>query len=1042
MKRKLLNLLLISVILAFCLNIDKASAQWTSMGPEGGYIKCMTRSASALYAVTGMYGYAIYKSTDSGNSWSYINSTNLPSDIRSIAVIGNMLFLGTGSGLYRSDDNGLTWVLKTNGFPGTAHWVNKLAVSDTTLFAAATSSKILRSTDYGETWTVQNTGITCNDIYALVATGTAIFTGGGSNKKGVFRSTNNGNSWQQVTTGMAYWFNGGWVQGSYPNVQSLGFNGTDLYVGSNGYQGIWKSSDNGTNWVLTNPATRSNQIYNAVLGDGATVYAASHINGIFRSADNGASFTTSNAGIDIYYGATTLLVDGSSVFTGTRAGLYKTIDSGLNWTSSDSGIRGHGTVFSGIQSIGLNLFLGTLSGGVYRSSDAGSTWSTINNGLPVNQNYSSSTNIYSSTNTLFGYGLMSTDDGNSWVPYNSPGGSSWGNEMAWIEHGTAKFALKSSAADQGVYRSLDNGTTWTLVMNGIDAGSSVFVSIYSDGTTLYLGTDIAYYYSNDNGENWIAGVFADYNGWMFIGANFMNTGTCRLMGISGGGGGRGIYRTTDNGANWIKTNDLLVHKFIKIGNKIWASGTNLEDVGGILTEVKSIFLSQDDGVNWIKVNGTLSVSTYSIAAEGQNIYTATYSPVFDIYRSVDNGVNWVSIGSGLNPNTEVSTLNIFDGKLFAGTQGHSLWGRNISDFTAPSQPSAISGSAAPCIGSTQTYSVTNVPGTNYTWQFPSGWIITEGGTTNSVTVTVGSFPGIVLVTPTNPFGMGPAQYLAVVPNSNPPAQPSSITGLTNPDEGSVQNYSVTNDPGVSYAWTFPAGWVQTAGGNTNSITVTVGSGAGDITVTPSTPCGTGTPRALSVSPLASSKSLNLIVFLEGLYDGAGLMHKAQGGSGDQFPGTTADQVSVELRNAATGAIEYTLSNMNLSTTGVISGSVPAVHNGNYFIYIKHRNSITVSSSSPVSFAGSSISYNFSIGVAQAFGSNMKDISGVAVAFAGEATQDCGIDSSDMIAVDNDNAAFASGYLVTDINGDGGVDSSDMIMVDNNNAAFIGCILPF
>jgi len=193
---------------------------------------------------------------------------------------------------------------------------------------------------------------------------------------------------------------------------------------------------------------------------------------------------------------------------------------------------------------------------------------------------------------------------------------------------------------------------------------------------------------------------------------------------------------------------------------------------------------------------------------------------------------------------------------------------------------------------------------------------------------------------------------------------------------------------------------------------------------------------------ASSKSLNLIVFLEGLYNGAGLMHKAQGIAGDQFLGTTADKVTVELHNASTGVIEYSLPNIDLSITGVITGSVPSVNNGSYYIYIIHRNSITVSTASPVSFAGSSISYDFSTGVAQAFGSNMKDMSGVAVAFAGEATQDCGIDSSDMIAVDNDNAAFASGYLVTDINGDGGVDSSDMIMVDNNNAAFIGCILPF
>jgi hypothetical protein len=73
---------------------------------------------------------------------------------------------------------------------------------------------------------------------------------------------------------------------------------------------------------------------------------------------------------------------------------------------------------------------------------------------------------------------------------------------------------------------------------------------------------------------------------------------------------------------------------------------------------------------------------------------------------------------------------------------------------------------------------------------------------------------------------------------------------------------------------------------------------------------------------------------------------------------------------------------------------------------------------------------------------MKLKSGVAVFYAGDENQDCGIDSSDMIDIDNENAAFASGYLVTDINGDGNIDSSDMIIVDNNNAAFVGCVLPY
>ena len=47
---------------------------------------------------------------------------------------------------------------------------------------------------------------------------------------------------------------------------------------------------------------------------------------------------------------------------------------------------------------------------------------------------------------------------------------------------------------------------------------------------------------------------------------------------------------------------------------------------------------------------------------------------------------------------------------------------------APTQPTAITGVASPCVGSSQTYSVTNVAGVTYDWAFPAGWTQTGGGT--------------------------------------------------------------------------------------------------------------------------------------------------------------------------------------------------------------------------------------------------------------------------------------------------------------------------
>jgi trimeric autotransporter adhesin len=176
--------------------------------------------------------------------------------------------------------------------------------------------------------------------------------------------------------------------------------------------------------------------------------------------------------------------------------------------------------------------------------------------------------------------------------------------------------------------------------------------------------------------------------------------------------------------------------------------------------------------------------------------------------------------------------------------------------SVPVQPSTITGSTSPCQGTSQTYSVTNVSGLTYNWTLPSGWTQTAGGTTNSITVTVGSGTGNITVTPSNGCGNGTARTLSTTVNTVP-SQPSTVTGSTTPCQGSSQTYSVTNVSGVTYNWTLPSGWTQTAGGTTNSITVTVGSGSGDITVTPSNGCGNGTARTLSkiISPLPSQPSV-------------------------------------------------------------------------------------------------------------------------------------------------------------------------------------------
>ena len=169
------------------------------------------------------------------------------------------------------------------------------------------------------------------------------------------------------------------------------------------------------------------------------------------------------------------------------------------------------------------------------------------------------------------------------------------------------------------------------------------------------------------------------------------------------------------------------------------------------------------------------------------------------------------------------------------------------------QPSAISGSTAVCTGVSYTYSVTNVPGAAFNWVLPSGWTKTAGGTANSITVKVGTTTGSATISVGifNPCGeAGPSRTLAVSTSAKP-AQPSAITGgaVVCQNQAGVA-YSVTNVANVTYTWTRPSGWTQTAGGTTNAITVTAGTAAGSIIVTPSNYCGNGETSIKSVKTTA------------------------------------------------------------------------------------------------------------------------------------------------------------------------------------------------
>ncbi len=201
-------------------------------------------------------------------------------------------------------------------------------------------------------------------------------------------------------------------------------------------------------------------------------------------------------------------------------------------------------------------------------------------------------------------------------------------------------------------------------------------------------------------------------------------------------------------------------------------------------------------------------------------------------------------------------------------------------------------------------------------------------------------------------------------------------------------------------------------------------------------------------PVVTNKTLNVKVFLEGLYstDNASLVKvqnaDVDGNQWNMFAGTVADTISVSLAETTDPfATVYDSHGDSIHTDGTIAlSSIPASLSGDYYIIIRHRNHVETWSQI-VSFAGSTINYDFTDDIAKAWGSNQKQIGSAFCLFTGDANADQYIDGFDLALVFNQNLDGAFGYRLEDVNGDGFVDGFDLALVFNNNLIGAGMNTP-
>ncbi len=279
--------------------------------------------------------------------------------IRPVAVIGTQLFIKTTVGVFRSSDCGANWTAANNGLPappfsGITQIIN-FAVSGEKIFASSPPAGAFLSTDDGQSWKAVNAGLGDDSmhVFFVAVCGAYVFAG---TVDGMYRSSNNGTNWIPV--------NGG--EGA-TSICTILVCDTTLLAGTN--NGLIRSTDYGKHWGGYGLEGRT--AVTALGFAGTDLYAGTVVGAVYRSRDTAASWDSACAGLStpsMHY-VNAIANYGSMVFVGTEGGgVYQSTDRGASWNAFNAGLP-NATVWD-LAVLDSNLFAGTANGLFRRSLSA------------------------------------------------------------------------------------------------------------------------------------------------------------------------------------------------------------------------------------------------------------------------------------------------------------------------------------------------------------------------------------------------------------------------------------------------------------------------------------------------------------------------------------------------------------------------------------------------------------------------------------------------------------------------------------------------